>query len=254
MFSAMLGFIARVRIGAAVTLGIVLAAALVAVPTSADASGSPMRGAPKAGQCYKVSGRTAAKAASTSKRAVSCRKRHTLWIVGVKKVPAGITLGHFDKNKAYWKFESKTCNRAYRHAIGRLDKRIGLSSYARYTFVASKSQRAQGARWLSCEIGVYGGRNKLVANRLHKPARLSMHPSNLARLCGTRHAYLTSCATKHYYRVGRITHVYSAKPSNYRDKALRFCMSKHIRGDWMYAYHPITSRKYVASCLPKNRH
>ena len=224
----------------------------VQATTAAEAStSSAMYGAPKAGSCYSISGKAVAKRA-TSARAHSCRKAHTLWVAGVARVPASMDITTADTAPPLIALVMKACGSAVGHKIGKLGRSWGLSAYNWYWFFPT-AQQQRGAHWISCEVGITAGKNRLVTTRQVKPTHMSMNPRNNLRLCGTKTYYFTNCARAHAFRA-TYAQVYRATDATYQAKAARLC-TRHLRGHgWMYAHRYLHGHRWVVSCLQRNHH
>lgn len=243
----------RTAVITATTSALVVLGLLAPMPAATAGSGS-MYGAPKAGQCYRTPGKVAFRKPATQRPPVSCKKRHRLWIVKVKKVPKKIHVNAKKSNKRFWRFETNVCGKAYRLAIGTLDKRYGLSAYGRFSFIPTKKQRAHGAHWLSCELGVLSGGKRGMAlkwNHRRHPPHLSMHPPKWIRLCATKRSILLSCSKKHRFRVSW-AHGYKAH-GHPKARARKMCTRRLGRHrTWVYAWRSVKGPSpWIASCLPR---
>lgn len=213
----------------------------------------PMYGAPKAGTCYSVSAKVARTRESTTATARSCRKSHTLWIYAVGRVPADVALTPIADNPGLSAAIRKVCDPAFNRKIGKLNRAWGLSSYESYTFVPTTTQQSHGAHWISCEVGLEAGRNRLASTRVVKPAHLSLHPKDLFHSCVSSTFYWTNCAAKHAYRATYVQ-AFTGTVDNQTSKSLAICR-KHMRGhNWLYAAKPLSRTRWVAVCSAKNRH
>lgn len=232
-----------------------VATALVAVPvaTAAEATTSgTMYGAPKAGTCYSVSAKVAQTQSSTTATAHSCRKAHTLWVFATSAVPTSIDITD-PSNTALGNLVLKVCRPKLTDKIGTQGRNWGLSSYEWYAFFPTKQQQDHGARWFTCELGIYAGQGRLATTSLAKPARLSMHPEKLFQNCATATYYWTNCAAKHAYRA-TYTQVFTAASGGVDAKAESICR-KHMRGHtWVYGAKVLNRTRWVAVCSIKTHH
>jgi len=232
------------------------ATALVAIQSATGAQATadgPMYGAPKAGTCYSVSAKVARTQSATAAVAHSCKKSHTLWVYAVGRAPADVALTPITNNPGLNAAVRKICDPAFNRKIGKLDRTWGLSSYESYTFVPTAAQQSHGAHWISCEVGLEAGANRLATTRVVKPAHLSPRPAKLFHSCVTATYYWTNCAARHAYRA-TYTQVFTSTVANANGKTLTICR-KHLPGNkWVYAAKPLAGTRWVAVCSAKTRH
>lgn len=216
----------------AVSISLAVGTALCTIVPSASAgTDNAMLGAPAVGQCYAMSGRTAANLMSAKADPTRCNKRHTLWITGVFEVPEGVAMETGDK-----KFEAlyvASCLRANREAAKATKTGFALSAYATYRFVPTKAQQAQGARWLSCELGIHAGGSRLVSRAGALPP-VGSNPAKPIRLCWTASITRTNCASTHRYAPTYV-HLVTVGGSVIDPLAQRIC-ARRMHGDQTYVY------------------
>jgi len=210
-----------VRLLAAIGAGVVIASLAPAVAAEAK---SPLYGAPKAGQCYNVAGKVAWTKNATSAKPISCSKKHTLWIVKVVKIPAKYKWG----THGYVEYSRAPCRGAIKKALGEYGTKYGMSAYTSFWLGPTKAQRAKGARWIGCELGIQAGKAKLVATKQKRPSKVTGKRLPLRlRLCAVQAAdgyyYGTNCAATHDM-VALKDEVFSgASDSNIDAEQQRFC-------------------------------
>jgi len=223
---------------------------LAAVPEAPATAADPLLGAPKAGQCYDVSGRTAYEAESTSATPVRCATKHTLWVVGVGTVPADVPLKI--GNRKFEQQASRICDPATRRALGDRGLRFARSAYNTFRFVPTDEQQAAGARWISCEVGITNGRGKLVSTRAPKPTKVTGSVPDRIKLCGTRDYGYITCAAKHVYRstyAGYVRGRYTE--ARYQETARAVC-PRHVRTrQYMFGARIIEAKRWILVCLTK---
>lgn len=190
----------RGSIAAAVTAAFLTAvAALVAVPSAASAQGTldPLFGAPTVGDCKNYSWDLADDAVETSEP-VDCATTHTAKVIGVKLLPD--TLSWDSSQDALIRYTAKQCELARQEALGRTDKLRALSAYSAFFFWPTNAQKENGARWVRCDVVLYG-----VAKLLPLPVdTLPLLPSaplpdSVAR-CHNRDHWVTACSKAHAWR------------------------------------------------------
>lgn len=182
----------------AVGIAAVLAFSLLTSGTAgaAPADGNAMAGAPKAGDCFDAT-RKEAYAAALRKPVVSCAAKHTLKLVKVGKLPAGVKYGD---TKAYYKAVSAICGASWRKVVGTDPKKWYYTLYAEYQFAPTKAQQSDGSRWVSCALGLDVGK-KLVPLPSGTLPQVRTKPADSVARCvtGGRYTFVT-CTKAHQYR------------------------------------------------------
>ncbi|MBF4160111.1 septum formation family protein [Nocardioides acrostichi] len=218
--------------------------------TPAFAADDPLYGAPEVGQCYDSTGATAGKPANPDDT-VSCAQDHTLWILAVHKLPADVSLDPEDGELT--KYFYSVCHPATKDAVGHYgDPAYAKSAYRAYFFVPTQAQQDQGARWISCELGIARGGRKLTTTDKRRPAKVKASMPDSLTLCANSKYTATACSNKHAYRVTYarvLTKRYTV--SRARNKAQKICPSKvSTPNNWMWYVHSGVKRsQFVLSCL-----
>ena len=220
--------LAPLALATVVGLVAALLSLLSAPASSAAAAGSPLLGAPKAGQCYKVTNRVAFKGVSANKAPINCSKRHNLAVTGVYKVPKNLKMKF--GNRKFEIFSLNACDRSYRQKVGK-GLNFARSAYNLFRFLPTQAQQNQGARWVSCLVGINQGADRLAVTKgkLRKVGKKM--PPRITH-CVTKGFASTNCAAPHKYHP-----VYAVKvkvgSKKVRDRALKVCTKRLGRhGDW----------------------
>jgi len=154
----------------------------------------PMAGAPEVGRCYQATLRQAV-GESLALDTVSCKKKHTMWVVATKQVSASLLEAADPKELRA--VVGRTCASAVTKALGK-PKWEALSGYRQFWFVPTAGQRAEGARWISCTVGLLQGK-KLAASKKRKPVRVGAGMPDSVRACATA-KWMTTCNAAHRFR------------------------------------------------------
>ena len=177
-----------------------LLVALVLAPSSADAReaaqlAGPGYHEPAVGLCYDLSAKQAGKPSSTA-AAVPCDAPHTLVTVKVKRLPKDFRWKSLSSEDFY-----VPCQKALVDALGGSTKLVAMSAYDLWWFGPTQEERAKGAKWIRCDVGIHKGRTGL--NKLPAVLGLTSFPlSNLDSRCLVgRGLATTSCEQGHDYRV-----------------------------------------------------
>lgn len=181
---------ARLRALVALTL-LALGMSLALVPSTAHAA--PAK--PKVGECHDLTTRQAW-AASDSRKPVPCSSRHTLKTFAVPVSPTSF-VGLSEDEASEIGF--RLCDGPLRRALGGTETKLAQTLYSEFMFLPTSAQRAAGARWVRCDIGI------VAATGLRRLPRLS-HPvlkgqlSDRERLCLTKRDASVTCDQPHAYR------------------------------------------------------
>jgi hypothetical protein len=146
----------RALAGALLTAGVV--GALLTAPTaSASAASAAAAGlapaAPAVGSCHALTPREGA-ARSDSDAPVPCRRQHTSRTIAVPRAPERVDM---TDDAAVAEFGGAACSKAFKRSVTRSTRSLLLSSYALYYFAPTRAQVEQGARWIRCDVVLYGG-------------------------------------------------------------------------------------------------
>ena len=144
---------------------------------------------PAVGLCYDLTAKQANKASATQD-AVPCDAPHTLMTIKVKRLAKPV------KWTAVYSRIVVSCYEALYDALGSA-KLAEMSSYDLWWFIPTKDERAQGARWARCDVGLHKGTSGLGKGRPRSPSVVCLSTTSTpgawsARLSTTPRA---SCPT-----------------------------------------------------------
>lgn len=177
-----------------VTLTAALAAAGAGAATATPRG--PDYQAPQVGDCHQITLAQGGQASETS-APTDCATSHTVRVIAVGHLPDGVT---WSQTAAVAKAATRACVPALDETLGRSAKVRDSSAYTSLWFIPTKDQRSHGARWIRCDIALYGG-SKLVALPTDATPALDAPPlpDKVAR-CLTGKALTTTCARTHAWR------------------------------------------------------
>ncbi|HET9422534.1 MAG TPA: septum formation family protein [Nocardioides sp.] len=151
---------------------------------------------PKVGSCHNLTLRQAM-AMSAPTTAVDCDERHTTKTLVVKQLSGKVDWNAPD----LWRGVFGPCARKANRVLGG-DKARAMSAFGLFSFIPSKRERARGAKWKRCELGLWGGR---TLQPLPKNLDLGSPPldDKVAKCLNgpDRSLRVTVCAKAHTYRV-----------------------------------------------------
>ncbi len=173
-------------------------------PSSAGSSSSahdepapdPGYGAPKVGQCHKMTAAQSLASVDTSKT-VRCNAVHTSVVVRVGYRPKPVTPATpVAQRRALGK---KLCRPAYQRAVGGTLADRATSILTWTLFTPSQAQLERGARWVRCDVVARSG-SKLVPLPTPSPMLAAGVPEQV-RICQTEAGTDVSCSRPHAFRV-----------------------------------------------------
>jgi hypothetical protein len=205
---------------------------------------------PTVGQCHQLTIPQVV-AVSDTKRAVRCTARHNLQTVAVVTSPTTLA-GLTDEQL---RAAGEACLRPFFKALGPMTRQA-VTNYDLFMFAPTAEQRAAGARWIRCDVGLVRA-SRLAAlprHRLPKPIVPSRVTDNI-RTCLTQGRVATTCNQRHAYRaVKAFVLAQRAYPTN---RQLRRAANQHCQKGWdlTYAATPIAwaHGSHTIVCSDKTR-
>jgi len=217
-------------------IALALAGASATALTDAERSAGPGFHQPKVGSCHAMTMRQFNRIVAPTK-AVPCSKRHTTKTLVVKRLSGKVDWNSDDIMRPIW----ATCLRKVQRVLGG-DKARAMSAFLPSFFIPSPAERARGAKWLRCDIGLVGGRAlQSLPQTLHLGS--PPLPERVARCLNgpDRRLLVTVCAKQHTYRV---TGGFRFPSKNYPGEgaltkaALRRCPGLTSSVRWRYQIPP----------------
>ncbi len=163
-----------------------------ATPPAAQQLAGPGYHEPAVGLCYDLTTRQANKA-SVTQDAVPCDAPHTLMTIKVKRLSKPV------RWTAVYSRIVVSCYEALYDVLGSA-KLAEMSSYDLWWFIPTKDERAQGARWARCDVGLHKGTSGL--GKLPTSVALGGLPldDKYARCLVGKALNDTSCQMSHKFR------------------------------------------------------
>jgi hypothetical protein len=177
-------------------------AALALTVTSPVAAGgaTAATGKPTVGECRSLTVAQAA-AASNTTNPIACSSPHNARVIAVPTLPKGVTYGELGTRAKMDRMATRLCYPAFRSALGQSDRIRNLSAYAYLYFKPTAQQRANGARWLRCDLRLRHGNSLANLPTDRKPALSSKRvPASVRRCLAGKNLLITICAASHRYR------------------------------------------------------
>ena len=157
-----------------------------------------LTGAPTVGACSVM---TAAQAAAAVDRStvVSCSQQHTAEVAGVVKLPSGLRWSQATRADLY-RVIADRCLPYVAATLGRDTRTRDSSAYDFVWFESTKTQRSQGARWLSCSVIRPKGADLITLPTSTTPFLPSGRLRDGVARCMTRTGDRTPCSAGHLWR------------------------------------------------------
>lgn len=192
----------------ACALSCALAGALAIVaPSNAAPDSSAAK--PEAGQCRQLTP-AQGEPSSNNSPTVSCSDPHTNYTYAVPTVPRRIKFKKISSAQ-FSKLGLSLCGGPrFDKALGRTDLVRDQTVYGSMFFGPSKAQRADGARWMRCDLFLLAGRDLGELPPTQHPM-LQGPITDAVRRCLTHDHYFTTCITAHAYRSVTAFTVHSKK-------------------------------------------
>lgn len=184
----------RARILAAVTAIV----ALVALVAPANAVSSRAAAAPATGRCYNLT-YTQTYPVSSSVPYVHCTDKHTTKTFLVKNVPNNIDYKHITNDEMI-RVATQICYPKFASTLGSTPENQHLTAYSYIFFSPTAAQRTAGARWVRCDVVLYGGRTLRALPTDTIPFIQGEITDATRRCLVTSDHWYTTCAGAHSYR------------------------------------------------------
>lgn len=209
---------------------------------------------PAVGSCHALTPKELAKAADPDP-AVSCDDPHQSLTVKVVQFSSAPDWGNVERilKRIY-----APCFRAVVARSGGSSKKLQMSAYSMAWFIPSRAQRANGAKWVRCDLYLAAGTKLLTLPANDEIALGALPLSDRFAKCrvGKRYGYaVTSCSRNHSFRATvAIKYPHSSYPG--RRAATRFAVRKcRARIDSGFYYELVSRLSWRAGfrhaiCLP----
>ena len=179
-------------------LGLMTALSLSFMPVTAASAlaGDPNFHRPTEGDCHDYAYAGLYEQADTSP-IVLCTERHTAKVHKVFLLPDSVSWSDLD---AVGRAMDKRCRTSFEELLGRSELTHALTAYGKAWFIPTKAERNQGARWVRCDVVLFGG-NTALAPLAYDAAPLVPNPiTDSVRKCLTGKYYWTTCERSHSWR------------------------------------------------------
>jgi len=178
---------------------LMLLAPLAGVVVSAGAAqAGPAFEEPAVGECRVLTSDEALRK-SNNEAPIDCSQAHTSRVIATGRLPRGVSWSA--PMRQLKRIFTRTCDPAWKAALGRTYRSRAMTAYTWAWFMPTKAQRAQGARWIRCDLILLGGRKLDPLPTDAQPALGAQpHPSRIAACLGPASLRDTACTNRHAFR------------------------------------------------------
>ncbi|MFC7493231.1 MULTISPECIES: septum formation family protein [unclassified Nocardioides] len=214
---------------------IVSGASVTSGPAVASSEEGPTYQMPAVGECHNLSWK-AVRAESDTTAPVECSAAHNLVVVAVFTLPAGTSWD--EEDPGFRKTLAETCVPAVKEALGVSFRERAMSAYTWAFWQPTEEQRAHGASWLRCDVGLSAYKKLApLPNAGLSLADRTLSAAERACVLVDRTGGFTpsSCASRHNYRAVKVLVVSGRNvPSTrkYLRVAERRCPGAHWYATW----------------------
>ncbi|HEX4816047.1 MAG TPA: septum formation family protein [Nonomuraea sp.] len=203
-----------------------LAPLAAVVATAGPAQAGPAFQQPRVGECRALTFRELNRA-SNNEAPIACSQPHTSRVIATGRLPRGVNWNA--PIERLGRISTGICDPAWKRALGGTYRSRAMTAYAWGWFIPTKAQRARGARWIRCDLILWGGQSLVRLPNDNEPALGAQpHPDRIAACLTERTAFYTSCARRHAWRAtGTFVIRQKAYPTErqFRRAAVRRCPS-----------------------------
>jgi hypothetical protein len=181
-------------------VGAALALTLTGPAYAGDRAASKVPATPVVGECRSLTVAEAGARSDTSPP-IDCALPHNMRVIAVKNLPGGASYDDLATQADLFKAAEKICYPALHAAVGQTDLVRDQTAYSFVFFTPTKQQRADGARWLRCDLTLL---HNTVWGDLPTDAVPALSSSRIpasAKRCLTgANFFVTPCTAPHTYR------------------------------------------------------
>jgi hypothetical protein len=155
---------------------------------------------PVVGRCYNLTYNQTLSASSTAP-SVSCSSTHTTKTIAVRMVPNDTDYKHITDAQAF-KLAATLCYPKFVAYLGSTQEDQHLTAYELLFFLPTAWQRANGARWMRCDLVLFAGTAvaALPAASNSSPVLTGPLTDSIKRCLVTSDHLSTPCSRTHSYR------------------------------------------------------
>jgi hypothetical protein len=240
-------------VAAAAAVVLLVSGLFAGAATAGESETDPMLGAPAVGDCYDLTYKQASEE-STREATVDCSRKHTLLVGAVGQVPESFD---WEDSADNYKYSHKICDPFWKKYYDLTEPRSYLTLLRGNWFTPTEAQRDNGARWISCEIGLDTD-GKLLPLPAGGPATMTRKPVDSIARCADARYRVTPCSKAHAWRA---TYAFGVKAKG-SDKAVgaklekaakRTCSRHASSATWLRSIRYIGNSRYAIACFSKTK-
>lgn len=220
--------------------------AAVAVATLVGASTGPANAGaepdgpnyqqPAVGECRTLS-LSEIRARADRTTPIDCADPHTTRVIKVGKLPKAMTWEASADDLLRVAFHA--CQPALDETLGHSAKIRDRSAYSWAWFMPTTTQRSHGARWIRCDVVLFGGKKLLTLPTDSTPALTNPLVDSVARCLTSGGVYNTTCDRAHALRATGAFTVHASRypsPDEAREAALKRCPALVNSSSFRWSY------------------
>ena len=232
------GRLGRALAGAAAIVAVAAGLALVPSANAGVEPDGPHYQESAVGECRTYTMKQAY-AMSNSSPVVECSTTHTALTIAVVQLPDNLTWG--SSQDALNDFTSDHCTTPWWKAVGGTLVQRAQAAFTEAVFYPNQTQKDHGARWIRCDVNLYGHHSFIPLPRSATPfIRDGKVPYAVTKCIFGQDNYFTACVKAHHHRAtGAFALADGPYPGDLAIKraATRRCPAMTFSRSYIY-YHP----------------
>lgn len=203
---------------------LLLTSLTVVVATAGPAQANPGFQEPAVGECRALS-YDELQRWSNNEDPIDCAEPHSSRVIATGRLPRGVSWDAPERQLN--RIATGICDPAWWAALGSTYRGRAMTAYSWGWFIPTQAQRERGARWIRCDVILYGGRSLVRLPTDAEPALGTQpHPDRVAACLKARTLIHTICSRDHAWRAtGTFVMSQEAFPTDreFRRAAIRRC-------------------------------
>jgi hypothetical protein len=234
-----------------------LAPLAAVVATAGPAQAGPAFQQPSVGECRALTFEELNRK-SNNEAPIDCSARHTSRVIATGRLPRGVTWDASVERLA--RIATGICDPEWKTVLGSGYASRAMTAYSWGWFIPTAAQRERGARWIRCDLILWGGRSLVRLPTDNEPALGPQpHPDRIAACLKGNTFIHTTCSRRHAWRAtGTFVLRQDAYPTprEARRAAIRRCPSLVNTGSFAWRYRGANQWRagdHVVVCYSRTR-
>jgi hypothetical protein len=234
-----------------------LAPLAAVVATAGPAQAGPAYQQPAVGECRALT-LDELNRSSNNEAPIDCSEPHSSRVIATGRLPRDVGWGASIQQLE--RIATGICDPAWKAALGSSYRSRAMTAYSWGWFIPTRAQRERGARWIRCDLILYGGARLVPLPTDDEPALGTQpHPDRIAACLARQTFVYTTCARRHAWRAtGTFVIHQEAYPTDrqFRRAALRRCPSLVTTDAFAWRYRGVHRWRlgdHVVGCYSRTR-